>query len=154
MADGLAFQLAGVLQARGQSDRAAQTLGLQPGFVQVIPADAWDGPEGGNLYYLVSCWKDLTLHPGEVELVIHASGTPADDVWPLMRVRLDQRVLSDVLVTSTDARPYAFTVRVPRPSRQRLEITFLNDFHQAEPYADRNLKVEHAEIRYRQVYWE
>ncbi|MEW6756314.1 MAG: carbohydrate-binding domain-containing protein [Candidatus Latescibacterota bacterium] len=154
LADGLAFQLAGVLQARGHSDQAAGTLGLQPGFVQVTAADAWEGPEGGNLYYLVSCWKDLTLHPGEVQLVIYASGTPADDVWPLMRVKLDQRVLSDVPVTSTDARPYSLTVQVPRPSRQRLEVLFLNDYHQAEPYQDRNLRVHQAEVRYRQIYWE
>ncbi|MEW6756051.1 MAG: hypothetical protein AB1505_34500 [Candidatus Latescibacterota bacterium] len=77
MADGLAFQLAAVLQAQGHSDQAAATLGLQPGFVQVIPADAWEGPEGGNL-----------------------------------------------------------------------------DYHQAEPYQDRNLRVHQAEIRYRQIYWE
>jgi len=37
---------------------------------------------------------------------------------------------------------------------RRLEVSFLNDYHQTKPYIDRNLRVEQAEIRYREIAWE
>ena len=153
-ADGLAFSLASVHQARGEEDQAAAALGLEPGFVRVVPADAWDGPEGGNLYYRISCWKDLDLFPGEVEIRVYASGTPAREEWPSMRVQLGSEGLGDVWVTSAEPKAYFLEVEVPRRSRRRLEITFLNDYYEPNPYTDRNLRVHEAEIQYRRVYWE
>jgi hypothetical protein len=149
----VAFDLAGVLVAQGQPQQAAAVLGLAPGFIDVVPGDAWDGPEGGNLYYSISCWKDLVLLPGEVEIRVFASGTQALDVWPQMRVELGERVLGDVFVTG-DVAPYAFALQVPARGRQRLRISFLNDFHQMNPYLDRNLLVGQVEVEYRRVSWE
>jgi hypothetical protein len=149
-----AFDLAGVLFAQGEKDRAAETLSMERGFVELVPADAWDGPEGGNLYYLTSCWKDLALYAGEVAILIYAHGTPAMDVWPLMQVRLGDRILGDVFVKSTEPKAYVFLVNVKERTRERLEISFLNDFQQTTPYIDRNLKIEQAEIQYRHIAWE
>jgi hypothetical protein len=152
--DSAAFDLADVLFTQGKKDKAAETLSMEKGFIEVVPADAWDGPEGGNLYYLISCWKDLTLYAGEVEIRIYAYGTPAMDVWPLMQVSLGGRMLGDVFVKSTEPKAYSFPVNVKEITRERLKISFLNDFQQTAPYIDRNLKIERAEIQYRHIEWE
>lgn len=154
MQEDVAFSLASAFFAQGEEGKAAAVLGLEEGLVQRVPADAWKGPEGGNLYYLVSCWEDLTLYPGEVEIRIFARGTPALNVWPLMRVKLGEKVLGDLFVTSQESTPYSFLVQVPTKSQQRLEISFLNDYYQADPYLDRNLWIEEAEIHYRHLAWE
>jgi hypothetical protein len=152
--DSAAFDLAGMLFAQGNKDRAAETLSMEKGFIKVVPADAWDGPESGDLYYSISCWKDLTLYAGEVEVRIYAHGTPALDVWPLMQVRLGDRKLGDVFVKSVGPKAYNFSVNVKERTRERLKISFLNDFQQTDPYIDRNLKIEQAEIQYRRIVWE
>ncbi len=153
IADRSAFALAGVLAAQDRPDEAAATLGLRPGFVHVIPADAWEGPEGGRLYYLASCWKDLVLYPGDIEIRIHAHGDPALGVWPLMRVKLGNKVLDDVFVDAKESKPFSFFVEEPVARRVRLELRFLNDFKQNTPPLDRNLWIDHAEIHYRRVAW-
>ena len=152
--EGMAFRLAGVLFAQGMEDEAAEALSLDKGFVTTVPADGWDGPEGGHLYYLVSCWKDLDLVPGEVKIEINAQGTPALGEWPQMRVSLGDVVLGYVSVESRETAAYGFEVHVKERERQRLEISFINDYFQAEPHADRNLRIEQAEVRYRSIEWD
>ena len=93
------------------------------------------------------------LYKGKVEFQIYASGTPAHKEWPLMRVKLGDDILGDVFVTSGDLQPYSFPVEIHEKGRQRLEISFLNDFYQAKPYIDRNLLVERAEINYHSIIW-
>ena len=38
--------------------------------------------------------------------------------------------------------------------RQRLQLSFVNDYHQAKPYVDRNLRIDEAEIWFRNIEWE
>ena len=70
-----------------------------------------------------------------------------------MRVKLGDEILGDVFVNSSDLQPYSFPVEIYEKGRQRLEISFLNDFHQTKPYIDRNLLVERAEIKYHSIIW-
>lgn len=148
------WDLAGVLVQQGESDRAAAVLGLAPGFIRVVPAEAWEGLDGGNLYsYAAHCWKDVELLPGETEIRIFASGTKVEEVWALMQVKLDEQVLGELFVTG-EVKPYSFTVAVPERSTRRLEIHFLNDFYQADPYIDRNLLIDRAEIEFRRIAWD
>ena len=149
----IAFDLAGVLFAQEKEDEAAEILGLRKGFFEVVRAHAWKGPVGGNLYYMVSCWKDLELLPGLVEIQVYARGEPALGVWPLMQVKLGDEILGKVTVAWEDTRPYSFLVQVGERSRKRLEIAFLNDIHRKKPRIDRNLKVDKAEIHYRRIQW-
>ena len=147
------FRMAGILYGKGQRDAAAQALSLDRGFVHRVEADEWEGPEKGNLYYLGTCWKDLPFYVGEAEIRIFARGKPALDVWPLMRVRLADQALGDVFVSSEELQTYSFQVKIDQRSHRRLEVGFLNDYHQTAPYADRNLTVERAEIQYRRIVW-
>jgi hypothetical protein len=152
--DSAAFDLAGVLFAQGKQDKAAEILSMEKGFVEVVSTDAWDGPVGGNLHYLISCWKDLTFYPGEAEIQIYAHGTPALNVWPLMRVQLGDKILGEVFVPASESRAYSFPLHFKEKTRQRLEISFMNDGHQEDPYMNRDLKIEQAEIHYRKIAWE
>ena len=150
----LSFRMAAARFTRGEEELAAEALGLCEGFVDVVTADAWDGPEGGNLYYKVSCWKSIQFLPGKVEIRVYASGNEVDGEWPEMRVELDGRPLGNVWVTSGDPRPYRFVVDVPRRSEKQLSVYFVNDFYQATPHVDRNLKIGQAELHYLQIYWD
>ncbi len=147
------FRMAGILFRQGRREESLKALALEKDFIALVRPEEWEGPEGGNLYYNTSCWKDLSLYKGEVEFRIIAHGSPAFDEWPLMRVRLGDEVLGDVFVTSREPQPYTFLVKNVQKTRKRLEISFLNDFHQDKPYIDRNLMVEQAEIQYRKIDW-
>ena len=153
MEESATFRMAGILYRRGKLDAAAAALSLEKGFVQRVGPDEWEGPEKGNLYYLGSCWKDLPFYAGDLEIRIFARGKPALDVWPLMRVKLADQTLGDVFVASDQLEAYSFPVRVPNQSHKRLEVGFLNDYHQTDPPGDRNLWVEQAEIQYRSIVW-
>ena len=147
------FRMAGILAGQGKIEEAIEVLGLEEDFVKVVRAEDWEGPEGGNLFYPTKCWKHLMLYKGKVEFQIYASGTPAHKEWPLMRVKLGDEILGDVFVNSGALQPYSFPVEIHEKGRQRLEISFLNDFYQAKPNIDRNLLVERAEIQYHSILW-
>jgi hypothetical protein len=151
---GIDFRQASIYIALGDTAAATRVLDLQPGFLDRINAKTWDGPVGGKLYYQVSCWKDIMLYPGQVEIRIFARGTPARDVWPLMRVKLGRQQLADLQVTASEVQPYVLRAIVAAVGRQRLTISFLNDYKQTNPDIDRNLWIEHAEIQHRTIAWE
>jgi len=148
------FRLASIWSESGETKNAAKVLGFRDEFIDVIPADAWDGPEGGNLFYKTSCWKDVEFLPGRVEVQVYASGNEVEGEWPHMRVELDGQQLGDIWVTSTEPRPYTLPVNIQERSMKRLQISFLNDLYQTSPHKDRNLKVERVELHYRQIDWE
>jgi hypothetical protein len=147
------FRMAGILAQQGKIEESIEILSLEEDFVQVVKSEDWEGPEGGNLFYSTKCWKHLMFYKGEVEFQIYASGTSALGEWPLMRVQLGDEILGDVFVNSRELQPYSFSVEIREKGRQRLEISFLNDFYQAKPYLDRNLQVDRAEIQYHTILW-
>jgi len=148
--DAACFGKADVFYQRGNLAKAAETLSMEEGFINTIQADAWEGPAGGMLYTNISCWKDLNLYEGEVEVRIFAWGRPSLNVWPRMRVKLGNEMLGEVDVTSAGAQPYDFLTHVKR-SRQRLEISFTNDYF--DPPENRDLWVGKAEVHYKKIAW-
>jgi hypothetical protein len=148
------FRVASIWSSQGEMVRASETLGLQVGFVDVIHADSWEGPEGGNLFYDISCWKDIEFLPGQVQLQVYARGNAVDGEWSQMRVGLDGQHLGDVWVTSTESRPYSFDVTVPEHRVMRLQVSFLNDLHDPSTSRDRNLTVDDVELHYWEITWD
>lgn len=102
------------------------------------------------LYTNISCWKDLNLFEGQAEVRVFAWGQPAVGVWPHMVVKLNGRKIGEADVTSGEARPYSFFAEVRR-GRQRLEISFTNDYFQ--PPENRELWVGRVEVRYQKINW-
>ena len=148
------FRTAAARFADGDEEQAAAAVGLRKGFIDVMPADAWSGPEGGNLYYEVSCWKSLYFLPGHVELVVYASGNEVRGEWPEMRVELDGEFLGSVWVTSVEPAPYRFAVNIAQRSVKRLSVHFVNDLFQTTPHLDRNLLVDRVEVHYLRIDWD
>jgi hypothetical protein len=149
------FRLARNFHLQRRDDEAARVLGLEPGFVARVPMTAWQGERGGDLWSPdATCWVDQKLFPGHLQLRIIASGDPALGVWPLMRVKLANHLLGDVSVVTADTAAYSFLVDVPKYGEQRLEIHFINDYYNKEPYVDRNLKIWTAEFAYTDLAWE
>lgn len=150
--DASLFEQAEILFKQGEKDRAAKILSMEEGFSHSIQSQEWEGPAGGILYKNISCWKDLILFQGKVEIQIFAWGQPALDIWPQMQVKLGDEVLGEVDVTSFEAEPYTFRAGV-RSGRHRLEISFLNDYHASDLSSDRNLWVEQTSISYQKINW-
>jgi hypothetical protein len=148
--DDAVFAKAETLYRVGDTTEAAATLSLTEEFVSYISAGTWEGASGGMLYTNISCWKDLILYEGNVSIKIFARGDVALGIWPRMRVMLGDRVLGEVEVNSPEVRPYTFDVSVER-ARQRLNVAFTNDYF--DPPENRNLWIEHAEIRYAEIAW-
>jgi len=135
-------QLASLFRERGDHTRAGHTVGAMR--VQLLAA-GWQGPYGGNLAWAGSCWQELDLHSGEVEIVVTASGTPAAGIWPLMILTLDgNHVASSPVKGQGD---YAFRTRVGWTGRHRLAVAFAND-STSDEQGDRNLAVKGTVIRY------
>jgi len=143
------FAQAQILFSRGDSVAAAKVLDLSPDFSKVIEAGSWTGPAGGELYTNISCWRDLELYAGEIEVHIFARGQAAVNEWPRMKVMLGNQLLGERVVNSTEFEPYEFQAKI-ETGVQRLEISFLNDYYDLPE--DRNLWIEQAEIRYSNLF--
>ena len=148
--DASVFAQAQIMFSRGDSLAAAKLLGLSNDFSKVIDAELWIGPAGGELYTNISCWRDLDLYAGQVEVRIFARGQAALNEWPRMKVMLGDHLLGEVSVHSTELQPYIFQTKT-ETGVQRLEISFLNDYYDLPE--DRNLWVEDAEVQYKGFSW-
>jgi tetratricopeptide (TPR) repeat protein len=114
----------------------------------VIPALAWKGASGGTLAWNGSCWYETELIKGTVEIVVHANGTPASDIWPIMEVFLDKKKIGMVSVVQGGV--YKFETKVEKSAYHKLVVSFVNDSRSGE-VGDRNLFVGSAEMRYLKV---
>ena len=150
--DASLFRRAGLLYKQNAHEQAAKIFSMEEDFIKVVQPKEWEGPAGGKLYKNISCWKDLKLFEGKVEIKVFARGKPALDIWPRMRVKIEDRILGEVDVTSKEFRPYVFHTFV-KTGRQRLEISFLNDAFNLQPHWDRSLWIEQAEIHYQEIAW-
>ena len=144
---GLALSLDGL----GESEKAAAVLGMEKGWKKIIGPDEWKGPTGQQLYKNVSCWKDLGLLRGEVEIQVFAKGQPAQGVWPRMQVHLGELLLGEVEITSREEHPYFFFTKV-ETGIYRLKLTFLNDFWELG-IGDRWIEIGQVELECERNDW-
>jgi len=81
--------------------------------------------------------------PGTYRVVVRASGSPAEGVWPEMALLLDGRALATATVTRRSMADYQFSVKLPAGMHE-LTVGFLNDRRTAEE--DRNLYLDRITI--------
>ena len=137
--------------ALGDLPAALDALGMAEGWTRTIERAEWQGPTGAELYKTISCWKDLLLPAGRLEIRVHARGHGALDVGPRMRVSLGGRMLDEVDVNSYAEKVYSFSAEVG-PGPHRLEIAFLNDYWELN-VADRWISLGIAEIEFTEIAW-
>ena len=116
------------LTGQGQPDSAMALLGLAQGQSTTVGASEWEGPAGGLLYKNNSCWYDLWLWEGDVQIDIWASGNPAFGEWPRLRVSLSGRELGEIEVSSGDFDSYTLTTDVAT-GHYRLEVGLVNGYY-------------------------
>ena len=75
---------------------------------------------------------------GEIEINIRAAGDPSANIYPLMRVWVNEKMMREFSVASTEYKDYALSTLVPK-GITRIEIEFINDTNGETP--DRNLRV-------------
>ena len=115
------------LSNQGEQEAARRVLGIPADRVIVIAADQWEGPAGPSLAKNVSCWEDVWLLAGTVEVEIQAEGRPARGEWPRVRVELMGELLGEVEVGSAVAETFTFPTQVAT-GRHRLEVSLVNGF--------------------------
>jgi hypothetical protein len=140
-----------ILHKQGAIKEASRVLSMGDSFQIVVPSSEWEGPVGSMLYKNTSCWADLKLYAGKIQIDVFARGQPAQNIWPRMRVRLGDQVLGEVDITSGETKPYRFLTEI-HSGKARLEISFLNDSWELGVF-DRNLYIEQAEITYQEIDW-
>jgi len=145
------FNRASIFHKQGNTELAAKTLGLEDGLHKTINFLDLSGPAKGDLYTEATCWSEIKLYPGRVNLCVNAKGTYALGEWPVMRVRFEDVLARDVTVSSEDLSAYCFEFETT--GRQGiLSISFINDGY-SPPLEDRNLWVESVRIFYKDVFW-
>jgi hypothetical protein len=137
--------------ALGDLPAVLDALGMTEGWKRNIERTEWQGPTGAELFKTVSCWKDLLLPAGSLEVRVHARGHGAMDEGPRMRVSLGGQVLGELDVNSYTEQIYSFSAEVGTGAH-RLEISFLNDYWEFG-VADRWISLGAVEIEYTEIAW-
>jgi hypothetical protein len=140
-----------IFYRQGAEKEALRALSMGDSFQIVVPSGEWEGPVGSMLYKNTSCWADLKLYAGKIQIDVFARGQSARNIWPRMRICLGDQILGEVDVTSGETKPYRFTAEI-LTGKARLEISFLNDSWELGVF-DRNLYIEQAEITYQEIDW-
>jgi tetratricopeptide (TPR) repeat protein len=119
---------------------------------RILSSD-WKGRTGRYLYWNAGCHVKIRLYRGRVKFQIQARGTPAQEIWPHMVVKLDDEVIGETDVTSRKWRPYSFTTDV-QTGEYTFWVYFTNNFclekeiGKKKVREDRNLFVGNGEITY------
>ena len=119
-------------------------------FRYVVEPEDWIGRGGWVRAWNGESWTNIKLYDGVVEIKLFAWGTPAAGIWPHMVVKLDDKVIGEVEVSSKDPKPYVFTTKV-RTGDHRLSAWFTNDGGNVTEDGrceDRNLLLGRCEVYY------
>ena len=103
------------------------------------------GGEGWKQWSIGEASMPLTLDVSQsLEFTIRAKGTKANDIWPLMSLRIDDAVVAEWSVTGTYANYLA--VRNLSAGQHTVAIGFSNDAR--TDTEDRNLMSDYLEVRF------
>jgi hypothetical protein len=76
---------------------------------------------------------------GRYTMEVVASGTPAQDLFPIVEARINGRAVGQFQLTAGAWRPYSLEFKLTEGSN-RLQLAFVNDFNQEGE--DRNLMLD------------
>ncbi len=140
------------------SDNVVMTV--QPGVVPVVPVileseamltkTTGTRTTSGWLIWTNGYLGQEVKFPGPAArpytIKVIARGDVAAGVWPNMQVRIDQRAVASVSVTSSSWTTYTVTTEIAEGTHQ-LAVVFTNDFYQAG-VGNRNLEVDTVQVAF------
>lgn len=138
--------LAQALAAQGSQEQAYGLLGIDPSEGVVIAPDQWQGQAGGHLFRNTSCWHDLWLWEGEVEVEINAGGRQAGGVWPELRVQLNGQELGRMIVDAPQGSTQTFRAQVAT-GRHRLRVSLVQGLWSSRG-EHRTARLDTVRVRY------
>jgi len=99
-------------------------------------------------FYTAAIFEGAVTVPdaGDYEVTLTASGTEAKGELAKFRLTVDEKPVSDVLLTSTKQQAYAVAARLTA-GEHRLGIEFINDFYDQDTRQDRNLFIHQIVLR-------
>lgn len=98
----------------------------------------------GNMYWAGTIDAAIRVPRGKATIRIKAKGSPADNIYPYMKVELGGKEIGTVTVNSLEWKQYDFKVNTDGGIKA-LSITFVNDGTNPVKGEDRNLYIGHAE---------
>ena len=102
---------------------------------------------GWNLYSNGSIGEYIKVEiAGTYEVVVCASGSPFNNIWPLMALNVDLSPKTIMSVDKENYDHYSFQVKLSE-GVHFIGVTFLNDDYKIPGIEDRNLYVKYIEIR-------
>lgn len=104
----------------------------------------WQSHRGWKLSSNYKATTEIRLPNGEVALWISARGKPAQKIWPIMVVGIDEKEISKFYVKSTDWKKYVINF-IATKGRHKLWVRFINDRYLPDLGEDRNLYVGDVE---------
>lgn len=98
----------------------------------------------GNMYWTGTMDAAILMPNGKSTIRVRAKGSPADNMYPYMRVELDGKEIGAAAVDSSEWKQYNFKVNTGGGIKV-LSITFVNDGANPAKNEDRNLYIGRAE---------
>lgn len=99
----------------------------------------------GNMYWAGTIDAAILMPNGKSTIRIQAKGSPADNIYPYMKVELDGRQIGTATISSSEWKQYDFKVMIDGGIKV-LSITFINDGLNSAKGEDRNLYIGRAEV--------
>ncbi|MBI5527232.1 MAG: hypothetical protein HY897_12930 [Deltaproteobacteria bacterium] len=100
---------------------------LRSQMVAGIEETAWRGEDGRILWTSKEAGAEVSLAPGEWEMSLAATATPAGDVWPIVQLNVDGSRVADLAIDSREERTYKAVFRTNKRGRVRVAFRMLND---------------------------
>jgi predicted xylan-binding protein with Ca-dependent carbohydrate-binding module len=124
------------------SEDAPAVLTLQPASMTAIPA-GWPQPDGA-----VALWGNAELRSkvyvekGPVTITVRALGHEVDGQWPMIRVDLDSRPVSQLTIDSGKLKDFTCTTNAEKTGTTVLRLSFTNHAPGPTPIEGRNLRIQ------------
>lgn len=99
----------------------------------------------GNMYWAGTIDAAIIMPQGKATIRIQAKATPADNIYPYMKVELDGKEIGTATVKSLEWKQYDFKVNTDGGIKV-LSVNFINDGANPVKGEDRNLYIGRAEV--------
>ncbi|MFH0926504.1 MAG: carbohydrate-binding domain-containing protein [bacterium] len=120
---------------------------LEKSFTKKISANQWQGKyKNGRMCSTGKIFASVNLKEGSIGFKITAKGSSGVGIFPYMEVRVDNHLIGEEFVGSSDWREYDFNYYVPSSGDYSLSVAFMNDYYNKKTKEDRNLYVGDVEI--------
>ncbi len=116
------------------------------GPAETLPAKFWEGPQGAELNTNGMYRMRFQTAATRIAVRLRLRGTLAFGIGPLVRIRIDGRLIGDTMLEEETWRPLVFSPLETGPGYHVISVEFLNDLYAPDRRQDRNLFLGDLEV--------